>query len=361
MKQNETMQAASPSGDKGGMKLLIIRFSSLGDVAMTVPVVDSLARQYPDIDITVLTRTKFAAFFRSLPPNAHVRAVDLKTTYAGLGGMLRLYRELRREGFTHVADLHDVLRTKLLCGQFRLHKTEVVVIDKGRKEKHELTRRYYKVMRPLPTTFERYRDTLARLGLTFEPSFKSIYPDGQADITALLPLTGEKGTDRWVGIAPITRHKVKCYPPEQMERIVSRLHHLKDVHIFLFGGGHLEESVAHTWASTYKGVTSVIGKLSMEQELALMSYMDVMVTMDSGNMHLASLVGTPVVSIWGATHPYAGFLGWGQTADNAVQVDLPCRPCSVNGHRPCYRGDYACLKRISADEIMQKIGTYLQP
>ena len=163
-----------------------------------------------------------------------------------------------------------------------------------------------------------------------------------------------------MGIAPIVRHKAKAYPPEQMERIVSRLHHLKDVHIFLFGGGHLEESVAHTWASTYKGVTSVIGKLSMGQELALMSHMDVMVTMDSGNMHLASLVGTPVVSIWGATHPYAGSLGWGQTADNAVQVDMPCRPCSVNGHRPCYRGDYACLKRINADAIMQKVGTYLE-
>ena len=360
MKENATTQTTSPAEDKGPMKLLIIRFSSLGDVAMTVPVVDSLARQYPGIDITVLTRTKFAAFFQSLPPNAHVRAVDLKTAYAGLGGMLRLGRELSREGFTHVADLHDVLRTKLLRGRFRLHKAEVAVIDKGQKEKRALTRRYRKVMRPLPTTFERYRDTLARLGLTFEPRFKSIYPDGQADITGLLHLTGEKGTNRWVGIAPIVRHKAKAYPPEQMERIVSRLHHLKDVHIFLFGGGHLEESVAHTWASTYKGVTSVIGKLSMVQELALMSHMDVMVTMDSGNMHLASLVGTPVVSIWGATHPYAGSLGWGQTADNAVQVDMPCRPCSVNGHRPCYRGDYACLKRINADAIMQKIGTYLE-
>ena len=187
----------------------------------------------------------------------------------------------------------------------------MAVIDKGQKEKRALTRRYRKVMRPLPTTFERYRDTLARLGLTFEPRFKSIYPDGQADITGLLHLTGEKGMNRWVGIAPIVKHKAKAYPPEQMERIVSRLHHLKDVHIFLFGGGHLEESVAHTWASTYKGVTSVIGKLSMGQELALMSHMDVMVTMDSGNMHLASLVGTPVVSIWGSHAPLRGFPGLG--------------------------------------------------
>ena len=81
----------------------------------------------------------------------------------------------------------------------------------------------------------------------------------------------------------------------------------------------------------------------MEAELALMSHLDVMVSMDSGNMHLASLINTPVVTIWGATHPLAGFMGWNQSEENAVQVDLPCRPCSVYGNKPCSRKDYACL------------------
>ena len=86
-----------------------------------------------------------------------------------------------------------------------------------------------------------------------------------------------------------------------------------------------------------------------------MSHLDVMISMDSSNMHLASLTDTPVVSIWGATHPFAGFLGWNQKAEDCVQLDLPCRPCSVYGNKPCFRGDYACLNGISSEEILNKL------
>ena len=86
-----------------------------------------------------------------------------------------------------------------------------------------------------------------------------------------------------------------------------------------------------------------------------MSHLDVMVSMDSGNMHLASLTATPVVSIWGATHPFAGFMGWRQNPDNAIGLNLPCRPCSVYGNKPCLRGDYACLKNISPEMVLEKV------
>ena len=99
---------------------------------------------------------------------------------------------------------------------------------------------------------------------------------------------------------------------------------------------------------------------SLQHELILMSHLNVMVTMDSANMHLASLVATPVVSIWGATHPYAGFMGWNQSIDNALQVDLPCRPCSIYGKKDCMRGDYACLNQISPETIVGKIERILQ-
>ena len=91
------------------------------------------------------------------------------------------------------------------------------------------------------------------------------------------------------------------------------------------------------------------------QELILMSHLDVMLSMDSGNMHMASVVDTPVVSVWGATHPYAGFLGWGQRMEDTVQIDLPCRPCSVYGDKICMRNDYACLQNIAPDQIVKKV------
>ena len=113
------------------------------------------------------------------------------------------------------------------------------------------------------------------------------------------------------------------------------------------------------WEQTYPHVISVAGKFKMSQELALMSHLDVMLAMDSGNMHLASLTGVPVVSIWGATHPYAGFMGWGQSEANAIQLSLPCRPCSIFGNKPCLRGDYACLNQITPRQIIQKVESLL--
>jgi ADP-heptose:LPS heptosyltransferase len=98
----------------------------------------------------------------------------------------------------------------------------------------------------------------------------------------------------------------------------------------------------------------------MSQELILMSHLDVMLSMDSANMHLASLTGIPVVSIWGATHPYAGFMGWNQTKDNAIQADLDCRPCSIFGQKPCKRGDYACMTMIKPETVVEKVNTLLQ-
>ena len=125
--------------------------------------------------------------------------------------------------------------------------------------------------------------------------------------------------------------------------------------LYLFGGGKNETPVMNEWAAKYPQVINASALLDgLSQELTLMSHLNVMLSMDSGNMHLASLVHTPVVSIWGATHPYTGFMGWNQDVANAVQIDLPCRPCSIYGNKPCMRGDYACLNNVAPETIVEK-------
>ncbi|KAA6316472.1 hypothetical protein EZS27_033221, partial [termite gut metagenome] len=160
---------------------------------------------------------------------------------------------------------------------------------------------------------------------------------------------------KWIGIAPFAKHKGKIYPLEWQEQVVA--HFSKDlrVKVFLFGGGKTEQKILNEWVIKYPSVFSTADKLKMENELILMSWLDVMLSMDSANMHLASLVNVPVVSIWGATHPYAGFMGWNQSVENCVQVDLECRPCSVFGNKKCFRGDYACLFSIKPERIIEKI------
>lgn len=351
--------------------ILIIRFSALGDVAMLVPVVHSLAVQYPHARITVVSRPFAAAFFSTLDSNVSFKAVDLKQ-YKGLGGLSRLYSQLRALAPTHIADCHGVMRTLYLRLRFRLGGScKVACIDKHRKEKRGLTATKGKKMCQLPTSFSNYADVLAALGFPVKLSFESLYESRKAPVE-LLPenLSVKPQGEKWIGLAPFATHPGKIYPIKKMERVVELLlERNPKSRIFLFHGRGAEAEQMTLWEKRFSGVTeaeplpkdrrvqSASSQLGgIDKELVLMSELDVMVSMDSSNMHLASLVSCPVVSVWGATHRFAGFLGWNQDPQNCVQLEgLECRPCSVYGNRPCVHGDYRCLESITPEAVVEKI------
>lgn len=336
-------------------RILIIRFSAFGDVAMTIPVIYSLAVQYPQHEITVLSRAVWQPLFQSLPDNVSFVGADLTGKHKGLWGLNSLYSELKAMNFDYVADFHHVLRAKYLCWRFRLANIPVAFICKGRAGKKKLIRRHHKVMENQKSSFRRYADVLEKLGLPVLLNFSSIYGEGKGDFAEIEPVTGPKGEQKWIGIAPFAKHIGKIYPIELQEQIIAHFAADSRVKVFLFGGGQKEQEVFDAWMAKYPSVVSMIGKLNMRTELNLMSHLDVMLSMDSANMHLASLVNIPVVSVWGATHPYAGFMGWKQLPVNTVQLDLSCRPCSVYGQKPCWRGDYACLRDIKPEQVIAKI------
>lgn len=341
-------------------RILVIRFSALGDVAMTIPVIHSLAMQYPQHEITVLSRGAFQPLFRGLPANVSFVSADLTGVHRGIRGLNALYSELKKLRFDFVADFHDVLRVKYLRLRFKMAGVSTATICKGRLGKSQLVRRYNKVLEIQESSFHRYADVLERLGFPVALNFTSIYGDGKGDFSQIEPVAGIKETGmKWIGIAPFAKHKGKIYPIELQEQVVAHFAARSDIRLFLFGGGKNEREVFDSWMVKYPSVISMIGKLNMNTELNLMSHLDVMLSMDSANMHLASLVNTPVVSVWGATHPYAGFMGWKQLPENTVELDLFCRPCSVYGQKPCYRGDYACLYGIEPKRIIQKIDSLL--
>ena len=338
--------------------ILIIRFSSLGDVAMTVPVVYSLAVAYPDVRITVLSREYARAFFEDLAPNVSFMEADVKREYHGLRGLNALYRRLTAKNFTAIADFHDVLRSEYLRMRFTIDRYRVAHVDKHRKLRRLLTAQQHKRMEQLPTPFQNYADTLAQLGYPVTLGFRSIFPPEGGNLNLLPAIFGAKKVyEHWIGVAPFAAHPGKVYPPEMMLRVVEMItaRHPK-ARIFLFGRGADEERVFAGWCARVPQCVYVSRHLeAMQQELILMSHLDLMVSMDSANMHLASIVGTPVVSVWGATHPAAGFMGWNQTPERAVQVDLPCRPCSIYGNKPCLRGDFACMRSIAPEQIVERV------
>ena len=359
--------------------LLVIRFSALGDVAMMVPIIWALARQYPNLRITVLSRPVSHTFFEDLAPNVNFMGADIKGEYHGVQGLNALYRRLKAKQFTAVADLHNVLRSEYLRLRFNLGLLRVEHIDKHRNLRRKLTHSSDKrLVQPLPTSFDNYLDVFRQLGYPIAPEnlcFRSIFQPspvdcGTAAVTPkptgnlnLLPkgLETKNAGEQWIGIAPFAAHKGKIYPKEKMQQVIEQLiSQNPHCRIFLFGRGPQEDQTFDEWTARMPQCTFVGKHLdSMYQELILMSHLDVMLSMDSANMHMASLTATPVVSVWGATHPKAGFMGWGQQLQNAVQVDLDCRPCSIFGNKTCQRGDYACLNQISPEQILEKINRVL--
>ena len=334
-------------------KLLVIRFSALGDIAMSVPVVHDLAVQYPELEITMLSREIARPLFEQMPENVHFIAADLKGRHKGLLGLCRLWRDAHLTDFHYIADFHDVLRTWWLRAEGCLRRKKVAKIDKGRKGKKALTRQKNKVFVQQDTSFERYAKVLEQLGFPVKPQFMKL------DYSFFCK-TQKTDNETWIGIAPFAKHEAKVYPLEKMELVIKVLNERTNTTLFLFGGGAEEDRQIEHLCSKYEHVKPAKSQQGLKGELALMGQLDVMLSMDSANMHLASLVGTRVVSIWGGTHPYAGFLGWNQNPNDCVQLDLPCRPCSVYGNKPCKRGDYACMNGITPAQIVEKLSPYLK-
>ncbi len=330
-------------------RVLLMRLSAMGDVAMTVPVVASFAKAYPDVNITMLSTPRFQPLFANIP-NLTFVGVDKAGRHNGIKGLWRLSKEITADGkFDQMIDLHDVLRSKILRTIMRLKGVKVTVVDKGRAEKKALVNGKNKSQ--LKQMVRRYHETFEKAGYEFELNYDGYDTETNIDFRDDLNLSSHISN---IGIAPFAQHDGKIYPLDKMEQVVRTLSE-RNIGIYLFGGGKKEEDVFNSWVGKYPNVISLAGKYKLQEEMAVMKLMNLMLTMDSANMHLASLCGVKVVSIWGATHPYMGFYGYGQDPQNAIVANLDCQPCSAYGNKPCRFGDYRCLTLITPETVCEKI------
>lgn len=336
------------------MHLLILRFSSIGDVALTIPVLLKCKEQYPEVKLTMVAPKMYRPLFD--PLGISFLEADLKGTHKGIAGLSHLYRKICKEVKPDVViDLHSVLRTHVLQALFTLKRIPFFSIDKGREEKARLTQQENKIRKPLRHTTERYAAVFEQAGFPLDFKVNSPplprYQKQEAEAYAQT-LQGQK----MVGIAPLAAFPGKSWPLPKMKEVINDL--LKNgLTPVLFGGRadipHLQKLKANN-----DQVIILAGKFDFAGEITFMRSLELMISMDSSNMHLATLAGTPVVSIWGATHPFAGFgpLGANTHLQVAVPVEkLECRPCSVFGNKPCFRKDYACLHWLESGQVMQKV------
>ncbi len=333
----------------------------MGDVALLAPVMQAFTQRYPDVAITLVTRRKFAVFFEQFP-NVRVVGADFDGQHKGVNGLFRLFSELRQiAAFDVVVDEHQNLRSGVLKGLFWTVGVPSVTIDKGRMEKSALTRKVNKVRRQLPHTVERYARAFTLAGFALQPTRPFRFPkftSAEAELTEFLNRQSLIADTPWLGIAPFAQHLQKMWPFARFAPLLHQLLTNQPLTIFLFGGGADEIAQLDTLRQQFPQAILVAGQLSLAAELALISQLNGMLCMDSGNMHLAALSDVPVLSIWGATHPDAGFGPWGQGSEAILQIPtdvLACRPCSVFGNKPCWRGDLACLNDISVEAVAERV------
>ncbi|MEZ4809863.1 MAG: glycosyltransferase family 9 protein [Allomuricauda sp.] len=348
--------------DKKGKhtRILIIRLSAMGDVAMTVPIIRALTSKYPQLQFTVLTKKLFMPIFMGMERVA-VYEADITNRHKGLVGLWRLYQELKKLKFDAVADLHNVLRSRVLQKYFALDRVPFEQIDKGRREKGALTRARNKNFRQLKSTHQRYADVFTALGFPIDLSTAKLLERRQLSEKVLRLV--RQDTKKWIGIAPFAAHEGKMYPLHLMQKIVRTLNNTNKYKILLFGGGKHEVQQLEEFSKSSENVMNMAGRLTLDEELELISNLDIMLSMDSGNAHLAANYGIPVVTLWGVTHPYAGFYPFGQPEENALLADrdqYPLIPTSVYGNK-MPKGYEAAMESITPDKVLEKITKLLDP
>ena len=327
----------------------------MGDVAMTVPVIRALVSQNPAVKITVVSRPFFKPFFDSID-NVSFFAVDLKNRHKGFFGLIRLFLDLKKLNIDAFADLHNVLRSKVIRILFALSGKKVAFTDKGRTEKTELTRAENKIFKPLKSMFKRHVDTFFKLGFSVDLS-KPNFPEKAVLSTEIKTIINFDENEKLIGIAPFAQYQSKVYPIDLMQNVIDVLAANELNKVVLFGGGTEEIALLNQLANNKKNIIVVAGKLNLNHELHLIANLKVMLSMDSGNAHIAAMLGINVITLWGATHPFAGFAPFNQLLDNCLVADrnqFPLLPTSVYGNKTV-AGYEDAMRTILPEKVVASI------
>ncbi len=326
----------------------------MGDVAMTIPVLRVFVNQNPNVKITVLSRLIFKPLFNDIP-NVSFYAADVEGIHKGILGLKKLSNELLELNINAVADIHNVLRSKILRFFFSFSIKNIAVINKGRSEKKALTRTHNKIFKQLHSTHERYADVFRKLGFKIDLSNHQ-FPQ-KKDFSKTIEELIKNNDKTLIGIAPFAQYKSKMYPLDLIKEVIRELSRNSNYKIIFFGGGKKETDILNSFEKNFKGTLSLAGKLKLKEEIIVISHLDCMLSMDSANAHLAAMQGVKTLTLWGVTHPFTGFYPFDQPIEYAIISDLkkfPNIPCSIYGNKVC-KGYEDVMRSIPSKKIIELI------
>ena len=332
--------------------LVILRFSALGDIAITIPILRCLFATYPNIKVTFVSQKKAKDLFYEFP-KLQFLAFDKKRKNKGIKGLWKLFLEIKALNPTIIIDLHSVLRTYILQILFNFYFIKFKQINKGRINKRKLTRYKNKIMQPLTPTIYRYADVFRKAKFPIDLEQHQFPPKPLLPNINILPINNS--IKKWIGIAPFASFQGKVYPLNLMQKVISDLEKKHD--IFLLGGNEKEIKQLNIWERNFSNVWNLSNKIDFKKQLFFISHLDLMLSMDSANAHFAANVKVPTVIIWGLTHPFLGFAPFLQPFKNNILSNRTLFskiPTSVYGNkRP--KGYEKAMQTISPKVIVDKI------
>jgi len=333
--------------------IVVFRFSAMGDVAMLVPILKAVVVQNKNVRITVVSRNFFKPFFEKIE-GVDFFSVDFQNRHKGFFGLVRLYKDLKKLNSDKIADLHNVLRTKIVRAFFVFSEKKIAVLDKGKAEKKALTRAKNKIFKPLKSTHQRYADVFEKLGYKVDLNAVSLLQ--KEKLSDKIKYFMREKSEKWIGIAPFAKHQSKIYPLDLMQIVIDRLAEKSENKLFLFGGKS-EIKNLEKLKNSHQNVILTTEKITFTEELQLISNLDIMLSMDSANAHISAMYGVKTIVLFGSTHPFAGFMPFGQPLENALIPDLkkyPKLPTSVYGNK-VIAGYQDAMRTISIEKVLELV------
>lgn len=333
-------------------KTLVIRFSSIGDIVLASPLLRVLRARFPKSQIDFVTRKEYAELVRS---NQNLNRTFEFDADGGFEALRKLKKTLREERYDLLVDLHDSLRSKYLRS---IRGPKRVVVDKRILERSMLVKLKKNVFKGVVSVVDRYIETLGAYGIKNDGRGLELHiPDevlfGVSGKLAPLQLNR---FEKVVALCPGARHFTKRWPADRFARVGAAFVQKLDAKVLLFGGAADEPLCKQiAWEINNQAGTdrasSFAGQLRLLETAAAMQYCDVVITNDTGQMHIATAMQRKIVAIFGSTVREFGFSPYDPTAVVVESGGLACRPCSHIGRSECPEKHFRCMTEIDPEQV----------
>ena len=344
--ENDRSASVSPNTERKGFKFLIIRFSSIGDIVLTTPVVRCLKKQLPDSEIHFLTKESFGTIVENNP--------YIDKVYLLSHSWETIVHELKQENYDYIIDLHHNLRTLRLKKDLGIRSFP---FNKLNIQKWIYTNLKWNMM-PDVHIVDRYMKTVESFGVKNDGEGLDYFIPGKDEVKQSdIPVSHHLG---YIGLVIGAAHNTKKLPVEKLKELCSKIAHP----IILLGGKEDNENAKQIASADPIKIYNACGKFNLNESADLVRKSKLIITHDTGLMHIAAAFKKKIISVWGNTVPEFGmypYYGKDQIPNLKFEIKgLRCRPCSKIGYAKCPRGHFKCMRQISMDAVVETARQYLK-